>query len=261
MDERTRYFRRLKRLRNSARRWSVLGGGLVAATAVLTPYSGIGIADAIWAGAAGSSVALAWWRWSDHRALAAIPPPPAPDPALAGQRLTAAIERFPAGRSVLNEVRRQKNRYALRGSAITQAWDRLDRASATLSALSGRLTGPGEAAVLEAAVAEQWLRDLGQRAASVERAIPLSPPGERRAALEESHAGLAEQFTEGVAAYERLVAAAASYVAEDGHPLADSKHPALSSLVDATDRLRGLAEGLAELKRPPVFPGTAGTNM
>ena len=50
MDERTRYFRRLKRLRNSARRWSVLGGGLVAATAVLTPYSGIGIAYAIWSG-------------------------------------------------------------------------------------------------------------------------------------------------------------------------------------------------------------------
>jgi hypothetical protein len=229
----------------------VLGGGLTAAAAVLTPYSGIGIADAAWAGAAGASVALAWWRWSDHRALAATPAPPVPDPALAGQRLAAAIERFPAGRTVLHEVRRQKNRYALRGSAITQAWDRLDRASATLSALAGRLTGPGEAAVLEAAVAEQWLRDLGQRVASVERAVPLTPP-DRRPALEESHAGLAQQFTEGVTAYERLVAAAASYVAEDGHPLADSKHPALSSLVDATDRLRGLAEGLAELKRPPA---------
>ena len=261
MDERTRYFRRLRKLRNSARRWSVLGGGLVAATAVLTPYSGIGIADAIWAGAAGSSVALAWWRWSDHRALAALPPPPAPDPALAGQRLTAAIERFPAGRTMLNEVRRQKNRYALRGSAITQAWDRLDRASATLTGLAGRLTGPGEAALLEAAASEQWLRDLGQRVASVERAIPLSPPGAQRTALEESHASLAEQFTEGVTAFEQLVAAAASYVAEDGHPLTDGKHPALSGLIDATDRLRGLAEGLAELKRPPVSPGTAGTNM
>ena len=257
MDERTRYFRRLRKLRNSARRWSVLGGGLVAATAVLTPYSGIGIVDAIWAGAAGSSVALAWWRWSDHRALAALPPPPAPDPALAGQRLTAAIERFPAGRTMLNEVRRQKNRYALRGSAITRAWDRLDRASATLTGLAGRLTGPGEAALLEAAVSEQWLRDLGQRVASVERAIPLSPPGAQRAALEESHASLAEQFTEGVTAFEQMVAAAASYVAEDGHPLTDGKHPALSGLIDATDRLRGLAEGLAELKRPA---GSAGTS-
>jgi len=251
VDERTRYFRRLKRLRNSARRWSVLGGGLAAAAAVLTPYQGLGIADAVWSGAAGASVALAWWKWSDHRALAALPAPPPPDPALAGQRFAAAIERFPAGRTVLHEMRRQKNRYALRGSAITAAWDRLDRASATLATLAGRLTGPGEAAVLEAAVAEQWLRDLGQRIAGVERAIPLSPP-DHRAAIEQSHASLAQQFTDGVGAYERLVAAAASYVAEDGHPVVDGKHPALSGLVDATDRLRGLAEGLAELKRPPA---------
>jgi hypothetical protein len=251
VDDRSKYFRRLRRLRNSARRWSVMGGGLVAATAVLTPYSGIGIADAIWAGAAGSSVALAWWRWSDHRALAAIPPPPAPDPALAGQRLTAAIERFPAGRTMLNEMRRQKDRYALRGSAVAQAWDRLDRASITLTALAGRLTGPGEAAVLEAAVAEQWLRDLGQRVASVERAIPITPP-DQRATIEQSHASLADQFTDGVDAYERLVAAAASYVAEDGHPISEGRHPALAGLVDATDRMRGLAEGLAELKRPPA---------
>jgi hypothetical protein len=256
VDERTRYFRRLKRLRGSARRWSVIGGGLAAATAVLTPYSGIGAVDAIWAGAAGASVALAWWRWSDHRALAATPAPAAPDPALAGQRLAAAIERFPAGRTVMNEVRRQKSRYQLRGSAITEAWDRLDRASATLVALAGRLTGPGEEALLEAAAAESWLRDLGQRVASVERALPLEP------GLAESHAGLVAQFTEGVEAYERLVAAAASYVAEDGHPVADLKHPAFAGLVDATDRLRGLAEGLSELKRPPFkfSAGSAGTS-
>jgi len=259
VDERTRYFRRLRRLRGSARRWSVLGGGLTAAAAVLVPYSGIGAVDAIWAGAAGSSVALAWWRWSDHRALAAVPAPPAPDPALAGQRLTAAIERFPAGRTVMNEVRRQKGRYALRGSAITRAWDRLDRASATLTALAGRLTGPGEAALLEAAVAEQWLRDLGQRVASVERAIPLTP-ADKRAAIEKSHASLAEQFTEGVDAYERLVAAAAGYVAEDGQPITEGRHPALAGLIDATDRMRGLAEGLAELKRPSFPAGSAGTS-
>ncbi|PRY24577.1 phage shock envelope stress response protein PspM [Pseudosporangium ferrugineum] len=248
MDERTRYFRRLKRLRGSARRWSVIGGGLTAATAVLTPYAGIGVADAVWAASAGASVALAWWRWSDHRELAAIPAPPAPPPALPGQRLVAAVERFPAGRQVIEEVRRQRNRYAVRGSAVAQAWDRLDRASTTLTGLTGRLTGPGEGAVLEAAVAEQWLRDLGQRVASVERAIPLTQP-DRRATLEQSHDSLAKQFTEGVSAYERLVAAAASYVAEDGHPVS-GQHPALTSLIDATDRLRGMAEGLSELKRP-----------
>lgn len=248
MDERTRYFRRLKKLRGSARRWSVVGGGLAAAAAVLTPYAGIGLADAAWAAAAGASAALAWWRWSDHRALAALPAPPPPEPAIPGQRLLAAVERFPAGRQVLQEMRRHKDRYALRGSAVAQAWDRLDRASATLVGLAGRLTGAGESAMLEAAVAEQWLRDLGQRVASVERAIPLSPP-DQRPAIVHAHESLAGQFTEGVNAYERLVAAAASYVAEDGHPMTD-KHPALTGLVEATDRLRGVAEGLSELRRP-----------
>jgi hypothetical protein len=253
VDERTRYFRRLRRLRNSARRWSVVGGGLTAAAAVLTPYAGIGLGDAAWAASAGASIALAWWRWSDHRELAALPAPPAPPPAIPGQRLLAAVERFPAGRTVLQEVRRHKDRYAVRGSAVTHAWDRLDAAAMTLRGLSGRLTGPGEAAVLEAAVAEQWLRDLGQRVASVERALPISPP-DQRSALEIAHESLAGQFTEGVSAYERLVAAAASYVAEDGHPVAGDRHPALSSLIEATDRLRGVAEGLSELRRHPSAP-------
>ncbi len=248
MDERTRYFRQLKKLRGAARRWSVVGGGLTAAAAVLTPYAGIGLADAVWAASAGASAALAWWRWSDHRALAAIPAPPPAPPAVPGQRLVAAVERFPAGRQVVQEVRRHKDRYALRGSAVAQAWDRLDRAAMTLTGLSGRLTGAGEAAVLEAAVAEQWLRDLGQRVASVERAIPLSPP-DQRPGIEQAHKSLAQQFTEGVTAYERLVAAAASYVAEEGHP-ASAQHPALSGLIEATDRLRGIAEGLSELRRP-----------
>jgi hypothetical protein len=247
VDARAKYFRRLGRLRGSARRWSVIGGGLTAATAVLTPYAGIGLGDAFWAAGAGASVALAWWRWSDHKALAAIEPPPAPAVALPGQRLMAAVERLPAGRTVLQEVRRQKDRYALRGSAVAQAWDRLDRATMTLTGLAGRLTGPGETALLEAAVAEQWLRDLGQRVASVERAIPITPAGQRPA-LEQAHESLAQQFTEGVTAYEGLVAAAAGYVAEDGHPIAD-RHPGLVSLTEATDRLRGIAEGLSELRQ------------
>lgn len=251
MDERTRYFRKLRRLRSSARRWSVVGGGLAAATAVLTPYAGIGLGDAFWAAGAGATAALAWWRWSDHRALAAIPAPPAPNPALAGQRLTAVIERFPAGRQMMQEVRRQKDRYALRGSAVSQAWDRLDRASQALHGLSGRLSGPGEAAVLEAAVAEQWLRDLGQRVASVERAIPLSP-ADQKAALGIAHESLAGQFTEGVTAYEGLVAAAAGWVAEDGQPVVEGVHPAFTRLTEATDRMRGMADGLSELRRHPA---------
>jgi hypothetical protein len=248
MDERTRYFRQLRKLRSSARRWSVVGGGLAAATVVLTPYAGIGIADAAWAAAAGGSIALAFWRHRDHRELAAIEPPPAPPPALPGAKLIAAVERFPAGKQVMQEVRRHKERYALRGSAVAKAWDRLDRASSTLQALAGRLTGPGQEALLEAATAEEWLRDLGQRVAGVERAIPLSPV-DQRAALESAHESLAAQFAEGVEAFERLVAAAASWVAEDGQPIADERHPSFFRLIEATDRLRGLADGLSELRR------------
>jgi hypothetical protein len=253
MDERTRHYRRLRRMHNSARRWSVVGGGLAAATAVLTPYAGVGLPDAVWAAGAGAAIALTWWRYRDFRALAAIPPPPAPNPALAGRRLLGVVERFPAGRQVLEEVRRQRNRYALRGSAVAHAWDRLDQASATLAGLAGRLAGPGEAAVLEAAAAERWLRDLGQRVASVERAIPLSP-ADQKPALVIAHESLAGQFTDGVGAYEGLVAAAAGWVAEDGQLLVEGAHPAFARLIEATDRMRGMAEGLSELRRHPPAP-------
>lgn len=253
MDQRAKYFRRLARLRNSARRWSVVGGGLAAATAVLAPYAGLGAVDAAWAAGAGASIALAWWRFRDHRELAAVPPPPAPEPALPGRRLLAAMERLPAGRTVVHEVRRQYDRYALRGSTVSRAWDRLDRAAATLAGLAGRLSGPGEAAVQEAAAAERWLRDLAQRIASVERAIPLSPP-DQKPALKIAHESLVGQFTAGITAYEGLVAAAAGWVAEDGQPVGERTHPAFSRLIEATDRMRGMAEGLSELRRYPSAP-------
>ena len=131
---------------------------------------------------------------------------PAPRPPAAGADVRAAggpvrwagaaVRAAAAPRAAATqEVRRHKDRYALRGSAVAQAWDRLDRAAITLTGLAGRLTGPGEAATLEAAVAEQWLRDLGQRVASVERALPLSPP-DQRPGLEQAHESLAGQFTE-----------------------------------------------------------------
>lgn len=250
-DERARYFRRLRGLRSSARRWSVFGGMFGGAAAILTPYAGLGLPDAAWAAAAGGSLVLASWRWSDHRALAAQPAPPPPDPAQAQRMLVAAVERFPAGRTALQELRRQRTRYELRGSAVARPWDRLDRAAGTLAGLAGRLSGgPGESAVLEAAVAEQWLRDLGQRVASVERAVGVAP-ADQRPALREAHRSLAEQFDSGVAAYESLVAAAASYVAEDGWA-PSAAHPTVSRLTEAADMLRGIAQGLAELRTPPA---------
>jgi hypothetical protein len=233
-DARTRYFRRLKRLRRSARRWSVLAGGLGGAAIVLTPYAGLGLADAFWAAAAGGS---------------AQPAPPPPDPALAGeqarQRLVSAVQRLPIGRTAVEEVRRQQARFALRGSGAAGPWARLDRASMTLTGLAARLTGPGEPAVLEAAVAERSLRDLAHRVAGVEKALRFAPP-DTRPALEDAHSTLVGQLDSGVAAYERLVAAAASYVAEDGRMVTED--PSVTRLTEASDLLRGVAAGLAELR-------------
>lgn len=227
----------------------MLAGIFGGAAIVLVPYGGLGLVDAIWAAAAGGTAALTAWRWSDARALAAEPAPEPVDPAVAGEqaraRLLAAVQRLPAGRTALDEVRRQRTRLALRGSAAARPWSRLERAAATLSGLGGRLTGPADSAVLEAAVAERSLRDLVDRVAGVERAVGLAP-ADVRPALETAHRALVDQLEGGVAAYERLVAAAAGYVAEDGRSA--TEHPATARLTEATDLLRGVAEGLAELR-------------
>jgi hypothetical protein len=248
-DERARHFRRLRRLRRAARRWSVLAGGLGGAAAVLTPYAGLGLPDAAWVGAAGSAIAVAAWRWVDLRALAAVPAPQPLDPAEAAARsrarLVAAVERLPAGPGVLAEVRRVRSRLALRGTAAGEAWARLDRASLTLAGMAARLDGLAEPAVQEAAEADRSLRDLANRVASVERALKLAP-AEARGSLAEAYEALAAQLESGVAAYERLVVAAAGYVAEDAYPA--TQHPAASRLTEATDLLHGVASALAELR-------------
>jgi hypothetical protein len=249
-DERARYFKRLRRLRASARRWTVLAGTLGGAAAVLVPYAGLGLPDAFWAAAAGGSMALATWRWIDARALAAQPAPPAPDPALAAlqarRKLEAVVSRLPAGRAALDELGRQRARFRLRGSSVAASWQRLDRASMTLSGLAGRLGGPAEGAVLEATVAERSLRELAERAAGVEKALALAPD-DARAFLAQSHRELVAQLDDGIDAYERLVAAAAGYVAEDGRPVGP-ENLAIVRLREATDLLRGIAAGLSELR-------------
>ncbi|MEV1286968.1 hypothetical protein [Micromonospora sp. NPDC049679] len=254
-DPRARYFRKLRRVRRAARRWSVLAGGFGGAAAVLTPYAGIGLADAAWAAAAGSSLTLALWRWSDLRGLTAQAPPSAPDPTLAADqaraRLLATVRRVPAGRAAIDELRRQHARFILRGSAAAGPWARLDRASLTLTGLAGRLSGPAEPAALEAAIAERSLRDLAQRVASVEKALRFAPV-DARPDLERAHRTLVDQLDGGVTAYERLVAAAASYIAEDGRSA--SEHPAVSRLTEASDLLHGVAAGLAELRGECTHP-------
>jgi hypothetical protein len=246
-DERAKYFRQLRRLRRSARRWSALAGTLAGATAVLVPYHGVGWPDAIWAALTGGSAALTWWRWSDLRQLAAQPAPEPLDPALAGARNWARVEalvsRLPAGRGAVAELQRVRSRSRLRGSSVVPAWTRLDRAAQTFGGLAGRLGGAAQPAVQEATLAERNLRDLGERAAAVERALGVTP-GDTE--LERAHAELLGHFVEGVDAYEKLVGAAAGYVAQDGRLAADGS--SIGRLREATDLLRGTAAGLAELR-------------
>jgi hypothetical protein len=247
-DPRARYFKRLRRLRRSARRWSIRAGILVGATAVLVPYRGIGLWDAFWAAAAGGSTMVAVWRWRDARELAAQPVPPELDPVLAGalarDRLIGVVERLPVGRGALEEVRRQRALFALRGSEVRPLWQRLDRAAQTLAGLAGRLGGPAESALLEAAVAERALRDLAGRAASVEKGLRLG--GQPNPTLAEAYGALMGELTEGVDAYEQLVTAAAGYVAEDGRMAVPGQ--SVSRLAEATDMLRAFAGGLSEVR-------------
>jgi hypothetical protein len=256
MEERARYFRQLRRLRRSARRWSVLAGTAAGATVVLLPYHGLGWPDAIWAAVTGGSAALTWWRWSDLRELAARPAPEPLDPAQAAAltraKIEAVVSRLPAGRGALAELRRVQSRAKLRGSSVVPAWSRLDRAAQTMAGLADRLHSVPTPVVREAATAERALRDLGERTAAVERAMRLGSGSSATAGstglagLAEAHAELLGRFTDGVAAYEGLVAAAASYVAEDGRLVADDA--STGRLREATDLLHGIAAGLSELR-------------
>jgi len=254
-DARTRYYARLGRLRGATRRWSVVAGALTAATAVLLPYHGVGLPDAFWAAGAGGSMVLAWWRFTDMRALAAQPAPPPETPAERAmrnqQRLESLVSKLPIGRSAIAEIRRTQHLSRLRGSAVASVGARLDKAGKTLAGFAGRVHPE---VLAEAMQAEMALRDLAERAAGVERALALPtglPGGHDQLAA--AHADLVAQLTDGVTAYEGLVSAAASVVAEDGR---FGQPVAVSRLTEAADRLRGVAEGLAEFtaRREPKLP-------
>jgi hypothetical protein len=249
-DERAKHLRRLRRLRRSARGWSVRAGLLAGATAVLVPYHGLGLADAAWAAAAGGSVALAGWRWVDLRALASRPVPEPPTPelaaAMANQKMINAVRRLPAGQMAIEEFSRQRDQFRMRGLAAAEHWRRLDRAAATLTGMRGHLTGAAIDAVADAPLAERSLRDLAQRCASIERTI-RTVSGSTAQPLVEAHTALIGQLADGVSAYERLVAAAAAYLAEDVR--LPGPAPAVSGLAEAAELLRCVAESLTELRR------------
>lgn len=254
VDQRAKHLRKLRRRLRAARRWSVIGGGLGGATVILAPYAGLGLPDVFWAAGAGASVALAVWRWRDYREIRALPVPDPVDPAVAAAQLrrkvVSAVSSVPVGNAAIVELRRHRARLRYRGLAVAPLWQRLDRAAITFAGLAGRLTGIAADAVVEAAGAERTLYDLVERAAGVERTMQVAP-ADSRSALTAAHTELMGQFGEGVEAYERLVAAAAGYIAEDGRMGAKFLDPAAARLTEAADLLRGYSTGLAELRGLP----------
>jgi hypothetical protein len=246
LDERTRYQRRLRRLRGSARRWTVAAGGLVGASAVLVPYQGLGAGDAVWAGLAGAAVVLAWWRRADARSLAAEPVPDPPDPALAGERWLSALSQLPGGYPLAEGIRRQRTRAGLRGSAATATWERLDRSARTMRELTGRLPAAEAAAVREATGVERELRELTDRVVGLEQALRAAP-AEAQSPLRQLRSDHITRLEQGVTAYEQFVVAAAGYLSESAR-LGEPPGPGMTGLTGATDRLRGVTAGLAELR-------------
>jgi hypothetical protein len=243
VDERVRYGRKLRRLRRGARRWSVLAGMLGAATAVLAPYAGLSVIDAVWAAAAGGSAVVAAWRWADYRAMAAQPVPTPNYPDRGRTRVESLLAGLPAGQQVISALRRQVDRHRLRGSGVAPAWHRLDRAAAVLDGLPLRQGTPAADAVLEAIAAEPGLRSLAKRAAAVERGLPYAGS---RESVDQSLSALVAQFELGVSAYEDLVGAAVTCAAEADRTTMDLA--AMTRLTESTDLLRGIAMGFAELR-------------
>ena len=158
---------------------------------------------------------------------------------------------MPVGRTAIAEVRRQRARAGVRGSVAARPGTGSTAPPPPCAASASGSTAPATTRCWRPHVAEQSLRDLANRVAGVERAIRVAP-ADARPGLDEAHRELARQLDEGVGAYERLVAAAAGYVAEDGRT--GSEHPSVSRLTEASELLRNISIGLAELRRPAAGP-------
>jgi hypothetical protein len=235
-DPHAAHRRGLRRSRRRARRATVTAAAFAGAAAVALPYAGLGLPDLAWAAAAGGTAAAGVLRWREDRALRALPVPP---PQLAPGPVRAA-----AVRSAWVVTGQVAARFGARGSSAAPLLRRLDRASRAMVAVADRL-GPVAAELrTEAVHGERDLRTAAGRLVAVERAVAVAPP-DARLRLDEGVRALRAGLTDGVAAYERLVAAAAECVVAD----AAGQGPPAHRLAEAADALRGLAAGLAETAR------------
>jgi hypothetical protein len=190
------------------------------------------------------------WRWRDFRETRALPVPEPVDPAVAAaelrRKVVSAVSSVPVGNAAIVELRRHRARLKYRGLAVAPLWHRLDRAAVTFAGLSGRLTGIAADTVGEAPAPSDAVRP--RRAGRRRGAHPAGGTGRQPSGADAAHTELMGQLSEGVEAYERLVAAAAGYIAEDGRMGAKFLDPAAARLTEAADLLRGYSTGLAELR-------------
>lgn len=102
----------------------------------------------------------------------------------------------------------------------------------------------------EATTSAAALRDQGARLVAVEAAVrgATKEAGHRSSDLDAAQQVMLDRLEEGVAAYERLVNAAAEAVAASGHAVPDTRSTmATRRLEEAADALLGLAKGLREV--------------
>jgi hypothetical protein len=251
-DPRARHLRRVRRSRVAARVSTVWAATLGGSAAVAVPYAGLGLLDIGWAGATGGAIAFAVLRWRDYQVIRRLPVPDAPSrPPV--QRVAERLAPL-VGPALASIVDRPRRVMVQRGSAAAPAASRLNEAARAMPQLLDRLGPHAGDTAREAAAAHGALRELAVRVTVVEKTVPVAPP-ESRPTLLAVRDGLVEQLSEGVVAYERLAGAAAECVGALAHG-GDSL--AVSRLTEATESLRGLAQGLAEIRDHNTAYGFSG---
>ncbi|CAM3206090.1 phage shock envelope stress response protein PspM [Stackebrandtia soli] len=244
------HLKRLRSRKRAARRWSVLAGLFGGVSAVAVPLGGLTAVDAVWTGLFGASAIFAAFRWSDYRALAKASPQDQ-------QRLNEVgvgaltMEAHAVAGQLAGKFRKGRLGAQFRRSAAGPGYSRLADCAAALDQIEPQLPEHARETVEQAHGAARELKSLAERIRGMEQTLDVTPP-HRRSALEESHAAMVDQFNAGVSAYEELVAACAEVLGQhsaltgSGHSGADLT---MTQLDDATMRLRGFADAIAEMRQ------------
>lgn len=240
------FFKKMRRRFRSARRWSVTAGITGGVAAVLLPYQGLGAPDAVWAGLFGGSAIFATLRWIDYRQLAKRQPAEQEKLAVHGTAaLAAEAQHVVHGLAGLLQNKRHAAKF--RHSAASKAYRRLQQAAMALDELMPQLAANAREIVDDARSSQRSLHDLAGRIRSVEKSMSMPSTAQ---ALRGSHAAMVERFELGTAAFEDMVGAVATVVAEqsalDG--MVGSQDLTMVQLSEATEKLHAQAHGIEQMR-------------